>query len=37
MRVWVSTDNLILHALSDKYLDFSTLGPEVQEKMKSLH
>lgn len=37
MRIWVSTDKLILFALKEKYNDFSNFNPQVQEKMKSFH
>lgn len=35
MRVWVSTDKLILFALKEKYLDFSNLSNEQQEKIRN--
>lgn len=35
MRAWVSTDDLILFALKEKYNDFSSLSCEAQEKMKN--
>ncbi len=35
MSVWVSTDKLILFALEEKYIDFSNLNPEVQERIRN--
>ena len=36
MRVWVSTDDLIMYALKEKYLDFSSLSLASQEKLKNV-
>ena len=35
MRGWVSTDQLILFALKEKYNDFSNLNPEAQERIRN--
>ena len=35
MRIWVSTDDLIMYALKEKYIDFSCLSLASQEKLKN--